>query len=117
MPRDFQPDLEFRDTGTVTQATSITTGVTLSTMSGQITTVSTTLAAGSDATFQVTNTKVAATDVVVAHLASTSSAGTPVVVVSAVAAGSFDLTITNLHAANALNNTLTINFAVLRTGL
>lgn len=100
------------DGGTVTQGTSITTGVTLNTTTGQITTVSTTLAAAGEAAFVVTNSVVAATSVVVASLASTSSAGTPFVGVSAIAAGSFTILITNLHASAALDNTLTINFMV-----
>lgn len=100
------------DGGTVTQASSITTGVTLNTTTGQITTVSTTLAAAGEAAFVVTNSVVAATSVVVASLASTSSAGTPFVGVSAIAAGSFTILITNLHASAALDNTLTINFMV-----
>lgn len=106
--------LDVQDGGTVTQATSITTGVTLNTHSGQITTVSSTLAAAAEATFTVTNSTVSATDVVIAHLGSTSSAGTPLVVVSAVAAGSFDVTIANLHASAALDNTMVINFVVIK---
>lgn len=100
--------------GTVTQLTSITTGVTLNTVSGAITTVSSTLAAGAEATFQVTNSQLASTDVVVVNIGATSSAGTPMAFVSAVADGSFDITISNLHASAALNNTLTINFAVVK---
>lgn len=100
--------------GTVTQASSITTGVTLDKLCGQIVTVSTTLAAAAEADFVVTNSKVAATDVVVVCIASTSSAGTPVAVVAAVAAGSFTIRLSNLHASAALDNTLTINFMVLK---
>lgn len=99
--------------GTVTQATSISTGVTLSKRCGQITTVASTLAAAAEATFTVTNTKVTAKDMV---LVSTTyaGAGTPLVFCSKVAAGSFDITITNLHAANALDAVLVINFAVIK---
>lgn len=100
------------DSGTVTQDTSITTGVTINKTNGQITTVSTTLGAAEEAAFTVTNSTVTATSVVVACLAATTSAGTPVAVVTRVAAGSFQITVTNLHAEAALNNTLTINFAV-----
>ncbi len=66
-----------------------------------------------EATFTVTNTKVAATDAVIVNLASTSSAGTPLAFCSAVAAGSFDITIANLHASAALDNTMVINFVVI----
>lgn len=98
----------------VTQITSITTGVTCSALSGVITTVSQTVAAGAEAEFTVTNTKVAATDVVVACIKTHTSAGSFVVGVSAVADGSFKLHLTNLHAATAGNNVLVINFLVLK---
>jgi hypothetical protein len=98
----------------VTQATSISTGVTLNAYSGVITTVSQTVAAGAEAEFTVTNSKVAATDVVVACIKTHTSAGTFIVATSAVAAGSFKLRLTNLDAAAAGNNTLAINFVVLK---
>lgn len=98
----------------VTQATSITTGVTCSAYSGVITTVSQTVAAGAEAEFTVTNTNVAATDVVVACIKTHTSAGSFIVAVSAVAAGSFKLHLTNLHASTAGNNVLVINFVVLK---
>ena len=98
----------------VTQITSITTGVTCSALSGVITTVSQTVAAGAEAEFTVTNTLVAATDVVVACIKTHTSAGSFIVAVSAVAAGSFKLQLTNLAAATAGNNVLVINFLVLK---
>jgi hypothetical protein len=98
----------------VTQITSITTGVTVNAYSGAITTVSQTVAAGAEAEFTVTNSKVAATDVVVACIKTHTSAGTFAVDVSAVAAGSFKLRLTNLDAAAAGNNVLVINFVVLK---
>lgn len=97
----------------VTQGTSITTGVTCSAYSGVITTVSQTVAGGAEAEFTVTNTKVKATDVVVACIKTHTSAGEFIVGVSAVADGSFKLRLTNLHASTAGNNVLVINFAVL----
>lgn len=98
---------------TVTQATSITTGVTLNKMCGRITTVASTLAAAGEATFTVTNSKVTAKDIV---LVSTTyaGAGTLQVYCSKVAAGSFDITLANLHAANALDAVVVINFAVFK---
>ena len=106
-------DIELSPAGEVTQITTIATGVTLNAPSGQITTVSTTLAAGDEAEFVVTNNTVGATSVVLVNIASTSSAGTPIAVVSRVAAGSFTVLLANLHASAALNNTLTLNFVVL----
>lgn len=103
------------DGGTVTQITNKTTGVTLSTLSGQITTVSLDNAAGVDSTFTVTNTKVAATDVVVANVASYGGTadGIPVAYVSAVAAGSFDITIRNT-GATTLDALAVVNFVVIK---
>lgn len=98
----------------VTQASSITTGVTCSAYSGVITTVSQTVAAGAEAEFTVTNTLVEATDVVVACIKTHTSAGSFTVATSAVAAGSFKLHLTNLHASTAGNNVLVINFIVLK---
>ena len=98
----------------VTQATSITTGVTCNAYSGVITTVSQTVAAGAEAEFTVTCSKVAATDVVAACIRTHTSAGDFIVGVSAVAAGSFKLRLTNLHATVAGNNVLVINFVVLK---
>lgn len=98
----------------VTQATSITTGVTCSAYSGVITTVSQTIAAGAEADFVVTNTLVAATDVVVACIKTHTSAGTFAASVSAVAAGSFTLRLTNMDASAAGNNVLVINFIVIK---
>lgn len=99
----------------VTQATSISTGVTCSAYAGVITTVSQTVAAGAEAQFTVTNTKVAATDVVVACIKTHTSAGTFIAAVTAVAAGSFQITLTNLHASAAGDNVLIINFRVLKS--
>lgn len=99
--------------GAVTQATSRTTGVTLSKVCGQITTHNASLAAAAKAAFVVTNTKVAAADVVVATITS-GGTGTPRVDVIGVAAGSFTLQITNDHAATADTSADIINFAVLK---
>lgn len=79
--------------GAVTQGTGRTTGVTLSKLTGAITLFS---AAGSatPATFTVTNTTVAATDVIVISQKSGTDAYTATI--SAVGAGSFKVTIVDL---------------------
>jgi hypothetical protein len=102
--------------GAVTQITSRATGVTLNALCGTITTDSTSLAAAADATFVVTNSKVAATDVVVCCVKSGgTTAGSTIAVVTAVAAGSFSITVTNLHASTADVAALVINFAVIKS--
>jgi hypothetical protein len=105
--------VHYKNGGTVTQATSITTGVTLNGLSGRVTTVASTLAAAGEATFTVTNSSVAATDVVVVST-TYAGAGSLQVYCSKVAAGSFDITLANLHAADALDAAVVINFAVIK---
>lgn len=107
--------IENQDVGAVTQITSRATGVTLNTLAGTITTDPTSLAAGAEATFTVTNSKVAATDVPVCAVKSGGTTpGSTHAVVTAVAAGSFDITVNNLHASIADTAALVINFQVLR---
>lgn len=96
----------------VTQATSITTGVTCNAYTGVITTVSQTVAAAAEADFVVTNNKVAATSVVSVCIKTHTSAGTFIASVAAVAAGQFTIRLTNLHASAAGDNVLVINFLV-----
>lgn len=100
-------------TATVTQITNRSTGVTLNTTAGQITTDATSLAAGAEATFVVTNSKVTAKTVPVIASASGQTAATSIAVVSAVAAGSFSITLTNLSAATADTGAMVINFALI----
>lgn len=98
----------------VTQLTNRSTGVTINAICGAITTDATSLAAGAEATFTVTNSSVEVGDVVVVSLRSGATAGTSIPVVTAVAAGSFDITLTNLHAATADTGASIINFAVIK---
>ena len=82
--------------GTVTQATNKGTAVTLSTESGQITLNGAALADAAEVSFTVTNTKIAATDVVVACHASAGTAGAYIVSANSIAAGSFKITVSNV---------------------
>lgn len=100
--------------GAVTQITSRSTGVTVNALSGAITTDATSLAAGAEATFTVTNSAVAVGDVVAVSARSGQTAGTSVPIVTAVAAGSFNITLTNLHASTADTGAMIINFAVIK---
>merc|ERR1711865_47842 len=86
------------DSGTSSQSTSLSTSVTSSnTNSGTITTEAASTAAGACESFQVSNSKVAATSVVMASMKSyAGSNGFPMVYVKAVAAGSFDINVCNL---------------------
>jgi len=95
--------------GTVTQATSRTTGVTLSKPTGAITMFS---AAGSAtaATFTVTNTLVAATDTII--LNQKSGTNLYVFLVTAVAAGSFNITF--YTTGGTATDAPVINFAIIK---
>lgn len=102
--------------GAVTQATSRTTGVTLSKLSGTITTNTASLAAEASADFVVTNTTVAAGDVVNVSIQSGSNGGGTIVSVSATAAGSFTIRVHNgnVAAGTAETGAILINFAVFK---
>lgn len=100
--------------GAVTQATNRSTGVTLNKVSGAITTDTTSLAAGASATFTVTDSAVAIGDVVVCSIRSGQTNKETRVAVTAVAAGSFDLTVHNQHASTAETGAIVINFAVVK---
>lgn len=95
--------------GTVTQITSRTTGVTLNKISGAITLVS---AAGSAtaATFIVTNSTVAATDVII--LSQKSGTDLYNLMVTAVAAGSFNISFRT--TGGTTTETPVFNFAVIK---
>ena len=99
--------------GTVTQGTSKSTGVTLNTESGQITMHAAQLDAGTEVTFTVTNSKVAATDVVVACHGAAGTAGSYLVNANSIAAGSFAVTVSNVSAGN-LSQAIVINFVALK---
>jgi hypothetical protein len=100
------------DNTTVTQQTAISTAVTINSASGQITTVSSTLAGGSNAAFTVNNSEVTTASTILLTVEHP-GAGVPLVVVDAPPAnGSFVIRIYNIDT-NAFNNTLTIHFLVI----
>jgi hypothetical protein len=98
--------------GAVTQATSKATGVTLNTVTGQITTHDASLTGGAEVSFVVTNSSVAAADVPIVAIQSGATTGTYVASVSAVAAGSFTVTLSNLGTTGG--EALVLNYVVLK---
>lgn len=98
----------------VTQATNRTTGVTINAQTGAITTNNTSLAALAAATFTVTNNQVAIGDVITVSIRSGAVNVKTDVRVTAVAAGSFNLTVHNIDASTAETGTIVINFAVVK---
>ena len=100
--------------GTVTQATNKTTGVEINKPCGVITMNNAALNAGVDIKFTVTNSCVAVTDVIMVNIASVGTAGEYLVCVGAVAAGSFDITVSNATAADNRSHAIVINFVVIK---
>ena len=100
--------------GAVTQATNKSTAVTLNTQGGQLTMNNAALADGAEVTFQVNNDKVAATDVIVVNHGSAGTAGAYWLVVSAVAVGSFKVTVGNL-SGGSLSQAIVLNYAVIKS--
>ena len=98
--------------GAVTQATSKATGVTLNKPAGEITTHDASLAGGAEVSFVVTNSFVAINDVPVVAIQSGATTGTYVASVSAVAAGSFTVTLSNL--GTTAGEALVLNYAIIK---
>lgn len=103
-------------TESVTQLTSITTGVTLNAKKGLITTFTPSTAALSATIFTVTNSLATTTSHVNAYVVSYGGTlvtnGVPLVMVKARAAGSFDIAIYNIDGTNALATSLVIGFEI-----
>ena len=113
MAVNAEPLQSLYNTGTVTQLTSITTAVTLDTLNGVITTVSSTLAANAKTFFTVNNSNVTATSIVLVSVQYDEAAtGIPVVGISDVATGSFKVVLSNGGNA-ALNNVVKVHFIIL----
>lgn len=99
--------------GSVTQSTSKSTGVTLNKLSGQITLNNASLGAGAEAAFTLTNSKIAANDVVVVAIKSGGTSGAYLAGVTATGSGSCEITLTNL-TAGSLGEAVVLNFAVIK---
>jgi hypothetical protein len=98
---------------TVTQATSISTGVTINSQSGVITTVSLSTAADTDCgSFTVTNNKCYSNSVVLLTVVN-SGTGAPIATVTSVSNGSFVVKLRNVHSATALNSVLKLNYQII----
>lgn len=97
--------------GTVTQATSKATGVTINTQSGAITMHNAALAAAAEVTFIVTNSSCGANDLPYAVHKSAGTAGAYNVQCNTVAAGSFRITVGN-HTAGSLSEAIVLQFLI-----
>jgi hypothetical protein len=102
--------------GTVTQATSKSTGVTLNKSAGQITMNNAALAAGAAVSFVLTNSVISANDTIIVNIASNTTgslAGAYTTYVSYLAAGSALITLRNLTAATSYSEAVVINYAII----
>ena len=99
--------------GTVTQATNKTTAVTLNAKSGQITMNNASMSSNTTAGFTLTNSFIAATDVVIVNIASGATADGYILTVDAVAAGSCRISVRH-NSGGALSEALVLNFIVIK---
>lgn len=96
----------------VTQGTSKTTAVPITTFTGIITTVALSDAANASFSFDVTNADIAATNVVLVSVDQNGSTGFAVVA-AASASGKFTVKVKNVDASAALNAAIKIHYTVL----
>lgn len=100
--------------GTVTQATSKSTGVTLNKITGAVTMNNAALNDATNVTFALTNSTIAATDNVVVNHVSAGTAGAYQVSANNVAGGSCGITVRNV-SGGALSEAIVVRFAVLKS--
>ena len=97
--------------GTVTQATSKSTGVTLNKSSGQITMDAASLATVTNVTFTLTNSVLSAKDVLILNVTNGTS-GAYNAWVSSMGAGTATITLRNI-SGSTLSEAVVINFAII----
>jgi|TARA_X000001382_G_scaffold73766_1_gene51496 hypothetical protein len=102
-------------TGSVTQATSKATGVTLNNVAGAITMNNAALAAAAEVTFTVTNSKVSAGDVVLVNHGSVGTAGAYLCQANTIADGSFKISLGNVSGSSA-SEAIVLNYMVFKAG-
>jgi threonine dehydratase len=100
--------------GSVTQATSKSTGVTLNKSSGQITMNGAALAAGTTVLFTLTNSVLSAKDVLIVNVGSGGTSGAYWPYVANVGAGSAVIGVYN-NTAGSLSEAIVINYAVIHS--
>lgn len=102
------------DKTSVTQGTSITTGVTIQSQCGKITTVSASTGAQSVQSFTVTKSDITVNSIVLANIISyNGSTGLPQVYVDDITSGSFKTIIQNCSTSASLNGSISIGYIAL----
>ena len=100
--------------GAVTQATSKSTAVTLNKPTGQITMNAAALGAGASVSFNLNNTIVGASDILVLNKGNAGTNGnTYTIKCTYIAAGVAEITVTN-NSAGSLSEAININFAIIK---
>jgi len=98
--------------GTVTQATSKSTGVTLNKSAGRVTLNNEALASNTAASFTLTNNLISANDVIITNVSGGGTAGAYTTYVSSMTAGSAVITLRNM-SAGSLSEAVIINYAII----
>lgn len=98
--------------GTVTQATSKSTAVTLNKSAGQITMNNAALASVTNVTFTLTNSFISANDILILNVGSGATAGAYNCWVSGLSAGSATITLRNI-SGGSLSEAVVLNFALI----
>lgn len=111
--RDNKAGYVTGDGGAVTQSTSKSTGVTLSKKCGQITMHNADLAANTTVSFTLTNTTIAATDLLVLNHVSGGTAGSYLLNAQC-AAGSASINVRNITDSALTGEAIVIGFAVIK---
>jgi len=98
----------------VSQGTSLTSGVTINSPAGFIFTHTTgTLATGGSASFTVTNTTVRVDSIILSNIVNHAGTGIPVARINNVTEGSFDVGLRNIDLTNGLTGSVKVAFSVL----
>ena len=98
----------------ITQGTSITTGVTIDSPCGYVQTVSTTLVTQGQASFTVSNAYVDPSSIVIGNIINYSgNQGSPVAIIDNITNEAFSVIITNTANTGALNGNIRIGFLVI----
>ena len=98
--------------GTVTQATSKSTAVTLNKAAGRITMNNAQILAGGVVSFTVNNSYVSANDLVILNISGGATAASYNIWVDTMTTGAFTITVLNRSASN-LSEAIIINFAII----
>lgn len=98
--------------GTVTQATSKSTAVTLNKSAGQITMNNAALASVTNVTFTLNNSFISANDILILNVGSGATSGAYNCWVSGLGAGSASITLRNI-SGGSLSEAVVINFALI----